>query len=344
MSLNTINLIINTMNFVTAASGVQTNMEGQQGLNQNMQAGNTGGNFNSQLNTTLNPQSSFLSQSQIQNQKPLSIANQLVISTVEVEQRSNYIKDLLNLPRDFQTFIEQIQGQNANSEAIKQLSKLLIGEKINIKALNTLLTNNSKEAVQKLMMTIMAVSKMGSNNVGQLKELMGMLAAANPNADNIQTVKSFLMLYLPWLPLSVRNELNLDFEIGITDKKGGEAGEEGLETITIMIQTANFGNVLVTLTLNQNSEINISIIADENFPEKEVLKKLNEENKKTNLQTNVSIQKQKTPVYKNEKTQEIEVTNCESVSPKLILAAHSLIKIIIDVDSNDFIINEEEEN
>jgi len=339
MSLNNVNLIINTMNFISAASSIQTATTGGQGLNQNMQAQNMGQNFNNQMNLA---QSNSPINYTLRPQNPLSNANQLMISTVEVEQRANYVKDLLNLPRDFQSLIEQIQGNSANTKAMKELSKLLIGDKINLSALNALLANSSKEAVQKLMMTIMTVSKMGSNNVSQLKELMGLLSGASATADSAQIVKSILMLYLPWLPLSVRNELNLDFEIGIKNKTGGE--EDGLETITIMIQTANFGNILATLTLNSGGDIDISIIADENFPEKEVLAKLKQENQKTNLQTTVSIQKQKVSEYKNEKSQEIEVTNCESVSPKLILAAHSLIKIIIDVDSKEFIINEEEEN
>ena len=336
MGLNTINLIVNTMNFVSAASAIQTTTQGGQGLNQNMQTQNS---FSSNMNSSSFSPLNYSAQTA--QAAPLSALNQTIISTVEIEQRANYIKDLLNLPRDFQTLINQIQGNSTNSQILKELSKLLIGDKINLTALNNLIANNSKDAVQKLMMTIMSVSKMGSNNVSQLKELMGMFSAAGAAGDNIQAVKNLLMLYLPWLPLSLRNELNLDFEIGITDKNGSE-GSQGNETITIMIQTANFGNILAVLTLNQNGNIDISIMADENFPEKEVMQKLKDENKKINIETTVSIQTQKTPEY-NKKSQEIKVTNCDSVSPKLILAAHSLIKIIIEVDSKEFIINEENE-
>jgi len=333
MGFNTVNFIVNTM------SAIYLNNTNSNGVNQNMPAQNAA---NTPTANSPQPSVSYTPLNTFYEAKPLSVANQTLISTVQVEQQANYIKDLLNLPRDFQSLINQIEGSNQDTQALKELSKLLQNGKINLASLSDLLVNNSKDAVQKLMNTIMAVSKMGSNDVGQLKQLMGMFAAANTQAEAVQVVKNLLMLYLPWLPLSVRNDLNLDFEIGI--KKKENEGEESLEIITIMIQTANFGNILATLESSAGGDIDIVLNAGEDFPEQKVMEKFKNEASINNIKTKMTVQKN-TSSSKNlpKEEQDFKITTSDFVSPKLLLAAHSLIKIIIEVDSSEFIINEEEE-
>ncbi len=344
-SFNPINLIVNTIG-IMATNNVQNNPQGQGANNLAQNAGVNNGANPAQINSTQSSFSPLNYSNNLQNQAnltPLTNANQIMISTVEVEQRANYIKDLLNLPRDFQTLISQIEGNiDPNAKALKDLSKLLVNGKINLTALTSLLGENSKDAVQKLMMTIMTVSKMGSNNVSQLKELMGLFSSANPTVDSAQTVKNLIMLYLPWLPLSIRNDLNLDFDIDIFDKIQGPDPneEESQETIKIMIQTANYGNIMATLELAQNEEVDVLIIANSDFPEKEVMEEFKKENKKGNLRTNVAIEKKANEIIPNIE-QNVQITSSNYVSPKLVLSAHSLIKIIIDVDNSQFIINEE---
>lgn len=341
---NPINFIVNT--FAINAQNLIKNSQTGQSAN-NLTANSS--NFNSNVNQALSQNSLTsinYSASTQQNQSGLilSNANQLVISTVEVEQRANYIKDLLNLPRDFQSFINQIQ--NMNTETAKSFAKILTDGKINLSALTELLAGNSKEAVQKLMMTIMTVSKMGSNNVSGLKELMAMFSVNANSSDSTQTVKNLLMLYLPWLPLSIRNEMNLDFDIDIFDKiQGADPDkEENIETIKIMIETANYGNVLAELEMAPNFEVDVYITAIESFPESEVLKRFNEENKKNSIRSNTKIEKTKDPENSQEFKQNVKITSSNFVSPKLVQSAHSLIKIIIEVDYSNFIINEEEES
>lgn len=335
MGFNTINFIINTTGMLYLNGSNMGN------VNRNIQPQAQ----NQPLNNTPLMQSASLasSLSTFYEAKNLSPLKQNMISTVEVEQQANYVKDLLNLPRDFQTLIDEIQGNNKGLQSLKELSKLLQNGKISLSGLSMLLSNNSKEAAQKLMNTIMAVSKMGSSDLSQLKHLMGMFTSASANIESTQMVKNLIMLYLPWLPLSVRNDLKLDFEIGINEKNN--EGGEGLETITIMIQTANFGNILAVLEASFDNDINISISAGEDFPEKKVMEKFKNENKTNNIKAKIDVQKT-TSISKNLKKEEqnFKITTSDFVSPKLLLAAHSLIKIIIELDSLEFIINEEEEN
>lgn len=336
MGFNAINFIISTVG-ATSLNNTQ-----RQGVNQNA-FNNVKENFvNSNSNSSLI--NNFLQNAQNKTETGLSVLNQRIISTVEVEQQANYIKDLLNLPRDFQDLIQQIQQGNTNLSSMKELSKLLVNGKIDLTALAQILSDNSKEAVQKLMMTIMSVSKMGAQDVSQLKELMGLFSTAGANLSSEQTVKNLLLLYLPWLPLSQRNDLNLDFEIGINDKNSGSNQGGSSETIRIMIQTANYGNILATLEISNEGNVDVIISATEDFPEREVIEKLNKEGKKSGFKTSLTVQTQKTEHKAEDKTQDVQITTSDYVSPKLILAAHSLIKIIIDIDSRNFIINEEEEN
>ncbi len=336
MSFNAINFIISTV----GATGLNNTQ--RQGVNQNA-FNNVKENFvNSNSNSSLI--NNFLQNAQNKTETGLSVLNQRIISTVEVEQQANYIKDLLNLPRDFQDLIQQIQQGNTNLSSMKELSKLLVNGKIDLTALAQILSDNSKEAVQKLMMTIMSVSKMGAQDVSQLKELMGLFSTAGANLSSEQTVKNLLLLYLPWLPLSQRNDLNLDFEIGINDKNSGSNQGGSSETIRIMIQTANYGNILATLEISNEGNVDVIISATEDFPEREVIEKLNKEGKKSGFKTSLIVQTQKIEHKAEDKTQDVQITTSDYVSPKLILAAHSLIKIIIDIDSRNFIINEEEEN
>ncbi|MCD8024856.1 MAG: hypothetical protein LUE64_04910 [Candidatus Gastranaerophilales bacterium] len=334
MGFNAINFIVNTVSILSAAQAKEQSAGSNlvQNQTQTAQSSVSGGSASSYTASSSSTYSA------------LSTTGQTIISTVEVENQANYIKDLLSLPRDFQTLIDQIQNSDPSLQALKELSKLLSNGKINLNALSALLGNNSKAASQKLMMTIMTVSKMGSNNVGQLKELMGMLQSASSSIDSTQAVKNLLMLYLPWLPLSVRNSLNLDLEIGIFDKIQNEGGSESDEIIKILIQTAHYGNIMATLELTPEGDIDVFISAIESFPEREVLSALNKETNKTNIKTNVKIEKNKDPETSEHFKQNIQITSSDYVSPKLILAAHSLIKIIIDVDLKENIINEENEN
>ena len=348
---NSIGIIVNTIG-VLAANYVKNNSTGQSSAFQTAQnqasvnSANAGQTVNSA--STSATSSSYINYTAASNSyltnSNLSNINQTIISTVEVEQRADYIKDLLGLPRDFQSLIDEIQNMN-NFALNKSLSSLLVNGKINLNALTSLLADNSKDAIQKLMATIMTVSKMGSNNISQLKELMAMFSVSASSTDSSQTVKNLLMLYLPWLPLSVRNDMNLDFEIDIFDKNKEAAPDksEGEEIIKIMIQTANYGNILATLEMTKNFEVEVFISAVENFPEKEVLKRFEKENKSYSISSRTKIEKSKDPENSPKFRQNIKVSSSGFVSPKLVQASHTLIKIIIDVDCSNFIINEEKE-
>lgn len=315
---------------------------------QNNNANNAQNTLNSGLNTGFG---NFAQNMQPQNENnapsffkstplTLSLTSELKLTTIEVEQKANYVKDLLNLPKDFKELINQIVSQTTQSNNISQqmaneLNQLLFGDKVNLSMLAELLKQNSKEAVQKLMMTIANVAKYGANDVSNLKELMNLFTSSTAFATETQALKTLMLLYLPWLPLSARNENNLDFTIDIFDKIDGPDPDtlESDESVKILMQTINFANVIATLTMNPLGQVDIDVVAGDDFPHKRVMQLIEEESSLNNVKSNISSGvSKKADANVSEYSSNVKITASGFVSPKLMLMAQSLIKIIINVD------------
>ena len=133
---NPIQIITRIANNVLSNQSIQNN-----GANSAQNAMNTGVNSFSQ---------NF--QPQTQNNTPmffkstpltLSAASELKLTTIEIEQKANYAKDLLNLPRDFSELINQITSNSTqtsiiNQQMLSELSKLFNNGKIDLSLLSIL--------------------------------------------------------------------------------------------------------------------------------------------------------------------------------------------------------------
>ena len=196
---NPIQIITRIANNVISNQSVQNNGAG--GANSTQNAMNTGVNSfgqNFQPQTTQNNTALFFKSTPL----TLSLASELKLTTIEIEQKANYAKDLLNLPRDFSELINQITSNSTQTSALNQqmlenLAKLFHNGKIDLSLLSTLLNDNSKEAMQKLMMTIANLAKYGANDVSGLKELMNLFSANTALVSDSQALKNLLLLYLP---------------------------------------------------------------------------------------------------------------------------------------------------
>ena len=118
---------------------------------------------------------------------------------IEIEQKANYAKDLLNLPRDFSELINQITSNSTqtsiiNQQMLSELSKLFNNGKIDLSLLSILLKDTSKDAMQMLMMTIANIAKYGANDVSGLKELMNLFSANTAIVSDSQALKNLLLL------------------------------------------------------------------------------------------------------------------------------------------------------
>ena len=123
----------------------------------------------------------------------------------------------------------QINTQMAS--ALKNL-QLAAGQMINIADIAALIQTNGKDAVTKLILAMTAASKQGVTNLSQLKETAKLINAsiALASTDNpAQTLKTLMLLYLPWLPLHEGAGFDLEIE---ASSGGGAEDESTIDTTT----------------------------------------------------------------------------------------------------------------
>lgn len=314
------------------------------------------------LNSTFNTfNNNFQNNSSENNNTPLvfksvplalSLASELKLTTIEIEKKADYVKDLLNLPRDFSELINQISTGSSSSSAMNSkladiLPMVLMRDgRVDLSKLSEFLSENSKSAMQKLMMTIANVAKYGANDVSNLKELMGLFSVNSNISSDTQALKTLLLLYLPWLPLSVRSENDLDFTIDIFDKIQGPdpESEENTENVKILIQTENFSNVIVMLEVNSLGRIDIDISAGSDFPHKRAMEIIKEESSINNVKSNISssVAKKTDEDVRKVSFDNVKIMSSGAISPKLMLMTQVLIKIIIQLDYEQTIIKKED--
>lgn len=243
--------------------------------------------------------------------------------------RSLYIKDLMNLPKEMEELLVIIQK---NLAANKDLPKLLTTN-IQLSQIAELIQQNGKEALNKLVLAMANASKQGITDLSQIKETMKLInasVAAAGQQDNAAIIlKNFMLLYLPWLPL--KEGVDFELEIG-----GSDDEEEGAETsITIMISTINYGNVQITLVLVGGNSVSIIINCSEKFPKEELLERIKAESKSHALKSNVSFEQKEMKKDENAPRQaKVSLSNLKEVNPFLLLMANALIRHTIDLDNN----------
>jgi hypothetical protein len=192
------------------------------------------------------------------NQHSMNLAmlnNNLKMNLIPNLERSLYIKDLMNLPKDLKEMMVMLQKVTQNTETTKDL-KTLLGNNINIANLAEIMQKGGKEAMNKLVFAMAEASKQGVNDTSQLKDAIKLINASvsvagqeNPS----QVLKNFMLLYLPWLPL----QEGVDFELELESSDG--SGGESDTTLTIMISTKNYGNIKILLILKGTNVFDIFV-------------------------------------------------------------------------------------
>lgn len=247
---------------------------------------------------------------------------------LESLERSLYVKDLMKLPKEMDEVLILLQKDGAE---MKEMAELL-STNINMDELAQLIQTNGKAAMSKLIQAMAEASKQGMTDLSQIKDAMKLINASVSVAgqnDSAQLLKSFMLLYLPWLPL----QEGVDFELEIESSLNENSEEE--TTITILISTRNYGNVKVTLILVAKSSIEIFIDSCENFPKEELLAKINAESQKHSIQANVAFEEK---IIKNDSQEmprqaKISISNLTEVNPFLLIMANAVIRNTIELDN-----------
>lgn len=280
----------------------------------------------------LNPgmiQKGLLPQQMLGSQN-LSMLNNLRMNSLANVEKSLYLKDLMNLPKEMKEILVLIQN-NAVQVAKTNDLKTLLSTNINLANLAELMQKSGKEAMNKLVLTMAEASKQGVNDLSQIKDAMKLINASVSVAgqDNqSQVLKNFMLLYLPWLPL----QEGVDFELEIESSEGENGDSETI--LTIMISTKNYGNIKILLILKGVNSFDIFVNCVENFPKEELLKRINEESKLHSLHSEMTFeQKERSDESDKSRQAKISMSNLTEVNPFLLLMANALIRHTIDLDN-----------
>lgn len=248
------------------------------------------------------------------------LKNQKIISQIFDETTEN----LALVAQNIQAQSQQLQNNNA--------VLLFFSGMIRLPDISQLILKNSKQAVADLIIAMASASKDGINSK-QIRETLSIINSciSMAEANNpTQTLKSLMLLYLPWLPL---NE-GIGFDLDITSPDG--ENESNDSKLTVLIQTRNYGNVKGVFTLTTSNSVDVYIMCSEDFPKNTLKKILMQESGNLAMNTTIDIDvvepKSQNATEKVEAKVNLSATN--EMNPYLLLMVHSFIRNTIYIDSN----------
>ena len=218
------------------------------------------------------------------------------------------------------------QVQNAKQDAVA----LLFSGMISLADISKLILQNGKQAQAALIIAMASASKQGLSNE-QIQETLSIINSCIALAESntpAQSLKSLMMLYLPWLPLNegVGFDLEINSQEGETDSNDSK--------LTVLIQTKNYGNLKGVFTLTTSNSVDIFITCSESFPKKILQKMLLDESSSHAMNTNIDVE-EVTPIKEENETRETKVnlSATNEMNPYLLLMAHAFIRYTILLDN-----------
>ena len=275
-----------------------------------------------------------------QNLKNPLNANNLLLNDLnqDILKNQKILAQLFDENAEIPSLSQNIQSQIAGAQ--KDAVMLMFSGMIQMPAISELILKNSKQAVASLIIAMASASKNGMTgdqireNLSIINSCIAMAESGNPT----QTLKSLMLLYLPWLPL---NE-GVGFDLEVTPPDG--ENESNDSQLTVLIQTRNYGNVKGVFTLTTSNSVDIYIICSEDFPKRTLQKRLREESSSHAMNSTIDIEAVAPKNKDSNETQEAKVnlSATNEMNPYLLLMAHAFIRNTIFIDSNSIIEEPEE--
>lgn len=253
----------------------------------------------------------------------------------EMLKNQKIIAELFDEISTTQVNPEQIAAMNAQAQVAKNQQDaiaLFFSGMIKMSDVSALILQNGKQAVAALIIAMASASKQGMSNE-QIQETLSIINSCISMAESnnpAQSLKSLMLLYLPWLPL---NE-GVGFDLEITPQEGETESNDS--KLTVLIQTKNYGNLKGEFTLTTSNSVDVLIICSENFPKKILEKSLREESSAHAMNTNIDVEEVKPQKEDTKETAETKVnlSATNEMNPYLLLIAHAFIRYTILIDNN----------
>ncbi len=254
------------------------------------------------------------------------------LAALNQQQLTNMIKDLLNFAKNFDSFISQltVNSQNIN----QQTALLMLASTLNLSQLSSLLQNNSKDAMSNLYQMLAQYNQLGvslkDEQLTQFTKLISFVAASS--SSDIQSLKTTMLMYLPWLPLTDPDIFKLEIA-----QKNTAGGENNDDSITLLISTENYGNIQSDIYKTAQDGIKIEFTSSETFPQTEFKALMKEESLKYSININFTFATKE--LFNKEKNETAKTQVCMNTSPGvnpfLLLISNAVIKNIHIIDSRE---------
>lgn len=261
-------------------------------------------------------------------------------------EQANLIKELLKLPSEIEELFSVLLYKKITPETLETLLKQT-NQKIDTDLIRQMLEGNSKETLNKLI-KLFQQAPGGTQNTEQIKEILTLLSRIIPKkeASPQEILTNLTLLYLPYLPLSEKQVLEIKLE---QHKNKNQDKDESEQTaLVIYITTINSGKFRVSISLNKDYSIKIEIEADceEKKYLEEILKKINEQTKKDNIKAKTEFLilkcKEKESCENVRKKQEVIISPAKDIPPILVIMAQKIAKIILETDEKISLLQERE--
>lgn len=222
---------------------------------------------------------------------------------------------------------------NSQMQAAVKTLQISANGMINLVDISALIQANGKDAITKLILSMANASKQGVSDLSQLKDTAKLINAsvALASAENPQqTLKTLMLLYLPWLPL----QEGTDFDLEISSQ---EEEKEDNGVLIVTITTVNFGKLVATLILETSNSVSVSIECTTKFPKEELLKRIEGDGKTYAMQSAVTFAAKESnpkPPENGQMKAKVDMSSNYQINPYLLLMAHTIIRNTMIIDNN----------
>jgi len=133
------------------------------------------------------------------------------------QENSFLLRAILSLPKDIQALLAML-GSQGETSVLADLLTQTTTFKLPLETLQVLLSGQSKDALGQLIKLIQqnqlaTISPEATNDLAQMKELLGVLSKLSEqvNRSPVDALKTLMLLYIPFYPLTGEQRLNLSF-------------------------------------------------------------------------------------------------------------------------------------
>lgn len=266
------------------------------------------------------------------------LQTQMMLKQLSTAEQSWLMKHLFEFPENMTQLLETIVTNGKTVSAQELLS--LMNKELDLSKLLVLLQTNGKAALEKISKMIATMNQSGIYNTQQLKELSVLINACIPanDASQAQILKSFMIMYLPWLPINESTGFNFG---GVAEESGEKSSAE--DTITIYITTKNYGIVKIFL-YKENDGYDMDVNCRNDFPKEKFHEAIKSDS--TFVLKNPPTYTTRTKADEENDKNETNITFSKSlkVTPQLLVIIHAIIKLVMEIDSQGTLQDKRKEN